>query len=102
MGKKVKSALNVATFGLSGAAEKLAIDPITSALGIGSGAAAAAGSTQVTPDTSPTAVSEGTLAAREAQRKRQLAAAGLSGTNLTGASGLSGAANTATKTLLGS
>jgi hypothetical protein len=54
------------------------------------------------PDAPPTAVSEGTLEAREAQRKRQLAAAGLSATNLTGAGGLSGAANTTNKTLLGS
>lgn len=89
MGKTVKKIASVATLGLS--------DAILS-----SQAPATTGSSQVAPDTSPTAVSEGTLDAREAQRKRQLAAAGLSGTNLTGASGLSGAANTATKTLLGS
>lgn len=98
MGKKAKSLVssvaNIATLGLVGDG------PIPNMLG--SGAAEAAGSQQIAPDTSPTAVSEGTLDAREAQRKRQLAAAGLSGTNLTGASGLSGAANTATKTLLGS
>lgn len=89
MGKTVKKIASVATLGLSDTILK-------------SQAPATTGSTQITPDTSPTAVSEGTLDAREAQRKRQLAAAGLSGTNLTGASGLSGAANTATKTLLGS
>lgn len=89
MGKAVKKVVSVATLGLS--------DTILNAQ-----APAATGSGIPAPETSPTAVSEGTLDAREAQRKRQLAAAGLSGTNLTGASGLSGAANTATKTLLGS
>jgi hypothetical protein len=53
------------------------------------------------PAATPTAVSEETLDAREAQRKRQLAAAGLGGTNLTGGMGL-GAANTSVKSLLGS
>jgi hypothetical protein len=53
------------------------------------------------PAATPTAVSEETLDAREAQRKRQLAAAGLGGTNLTGSMGL-GAANTSVKSLLGS
>jgi len=58
-----------------------------------------ANETGATPPATPTAVSDDTLAAREAQRKRQLAAAGLSGTNRTG--GLS-AVSTGTKTLLGS
>lgn len=54
------------------------------------------------PAAAPTAVGDETLAAREAQRKRQLAAAGLGGTVLTGAGGLSNAATTAGKSLLGS
>ena len=66
-------------------------------------AAERAGSAAVeAPDTTPTAVSDDTLAAREAQRKRQLAAAGLAGTNLTGSMGLAGGANTSLKSLLGS
>lgn len=95
MGKKIKnivsSVANVATLGLAGSILKTPKEQSDST-----------GSQQVIPEASPTAVSEGTLDAREAQRKRQLAAAGLSATNLTGAGGLSGAANTATKTLLGS
>lgn len=55
-----------------------------------------------TPAAAPTAVAEETQAAREALRKRQLAAAGLGGTMLTGAGGLSSSANTAGKSLLGS
>ena len=54
------------------------------------------------PDTTPTAVSDDTEAAREALRRRQLAAAGLSGTVLTGPTGLTGGAYTAGKSLLGS
>lgn len=54
------------------------------------------------PETTPTAVSADTMEAREAQRKRQLASAGLGGTVLTGAGGLSPSANTAGKSLLGS
>lgn len=95
MGKKIKglvsSVASVATLGLSDSIFKTPKMQSDST-----------GSQQIIPDASPTAVSEGTLDAREAQRKRQLAAAGLSATNLTGAGGLSGAANTATKTLLGS
>lgn len=60
----------------------------------------AAGS--VTSESVPIAVSDETLAAREAQKKRQLAAAGLSGTVLTGAQGLSAPASTNMKSLLGS
>lgn len=92
MGKKIKKIANIATFGLAGAALN-ALSPDKPAATEGQ---------QVIPEATPTAVSEGTLDAREAQRKRQLAAAGLSATNLTGAGGLSGAANTANKTLLGS
>jgi hypothetical protein len=51
------------------------------------------------PAAAPTAVSDDTLAARESQRKRQLAAAGMAGTNYTGGMG---SATTGTKTLLGS
>lgn len=64
-----------------------------------------AGSTQApvaAPGATPTAVSDDTLAAREAQRKRQLAAAGLGGNVLTGAGGLSNGAYTTGKSLLGS
>lgn len=52
------------------------------------------------PAAAPTAVGEETQAAREALRKRQLAAAGLGGTMLTGTGGL-GSASTAGKSLLG-
>jgi hypothetical protein len=62
---------------------------------------AATGSTAA-PAMAPTAVSDETMDAREAMRKRQLAAAGMSGTVLTSSSGLSGGANTAGKSLLGS
>ena len=100
MAKKIKSAVsgvvNVATLGLVGDG------PIPNILSSPKAQSDSTGSQQIIPDASPTAVSEGTLDAREAQRKRQLAAAGLSATNLTGAGGLSGAANTANKTLLGS
>ena len=66
-------------------------------------AAMETGSTAVAqPAASPTAVSDETMDAREAMRKRQLAAAGMSGTVLTSSSGLSGGANTAGKSLLGS
>jgi len=109
MGKKVKKALNIATFGLSGAAEKLAVDPLKAALGIGAsalgaGMGAETGSTAAVeaPSSTPTAVSADTEAAREAQRRRQLAAAGLSGNILTGAGGLGSASTTGAKSLLGS
>jgi hypothetical protein len=54
------------------------------------------------PSATPTAVSADTMEARDALRKRQLAAAGLGGTVLTGAGGLSPNASTAGKSLLGS
>lgn len=87
MGKTVKKVASVATLGLSDAV---------------------LGSEMETPKpiadvaAAPQAVSDDTLAAREAQRKRQLAAAGLGGNILTGAGGLTTAANTASKSLLGS
>ena len=60
-----------------------------------------AGKSVMAPEATPVAVSDDTLAAREAQRKRQLASAGMGGTQLTGSRGLGGA-NTAMKSLLGS
>jgi hypothetical protein len=60
----------------------------------------ATGSTVEAPANTPTPVDEGVLAARESQRKKQLAAGGMGGTNITG--GLSGNANTQLKSLLGS
>lgn len=65
-------------------------------------AAESAGSEVATAEAIPTAVSDETMAAREAQRRRQLAAAGLSANVLTGPGGLSGSANTQLKSLLGS
>lgn len=53
-------------------------------------------------EASPTAVSDDTLAARESQRKRQLAAAGMGGNQLTTSRGLSTPATTSAKSLLGS
>ncbi|MGL4315332.1 MAG: hypothetical protein ACRCTL_01760 [Pseudomonas sp.] len=50
----------------------------------------------------PTAVDPAAIAAREDQKKRQAAAAGLSANTLTGAGGLSSKANTQMKSLLGS
>lgn len=50
----------------------------------------------------PTAVDPAVLDARDDQRKRQLASAGLSGNVLTRPGGLSSKANTQTKSLLGS
>lgn len=107
MGKKVKKALNIATFGLSGAAEKLAFDPITAALGAATGAAMGGTTNESTgsvaaPDTTPTAMDPDTLAAREAQKRRQALAAGMSGNILTSAQGLAGNASTQLKSLLGS
>ena len=107
MGKKVKKALNVATFGLSGAAERLAVDPFKAAAGaVGIGQQAApsamtpAGSA---PEAVPTPLDPDVTAAREAQRKRQQAYAGLASTVLTRPGGLGGtSANTQMKTLLGS
>lgn len=107
MGKKVKKL--VSKFDIGGQLLNKAglPDPLGDLTGLGPGAvaraeaaaqAAEAGSVAA-PSASPTAVSDDTLAAREAQRRRQLQAAGLSGTNLTG--GLS-AVSTGTKTLLGS
>lgn len=54
------------------------------------------------PASAPTAVDPAAIQAREDQRKRQLAASGLSANMLTGAGGLSSKANTQMKSLLGS
>lgn len=104
MGKKVKKALNVATFGLSGAAEKLALDPIKSALGMagvgGTQQQAVTGSVAA-PDAAPTAQDPQAMAAREDQKKKQAAYAGLSANVLTKPGGLTSQANTQLKSLLG-
>ena len=84
MGKKIKKAVNVATFGLSGAAEKLALDPI-----------------QAAPDAAPTGQDPQSVAAREDQKKKQAAYAGLSANVLTKPGGLTSQANTQLKSLLG-
>ncbi len=77
-----------------------ALSPTEAAQKAAKDAASAAGT--VTADAVPVAVSEDTLAARDAQKKRQLAAAGLSGNILTGSQGLSAPASTSMKSLLGS
>lgn len=110
MSKKVKKIANVATFGLAGAAEKLAVDPIKAALGMGSKALGMGGAdTQAqesgsvsAPSAIPTAQDPEAMAAREDQKRRQAAAAGLSANVLTGAGGLKTSANTGLKSLLGS
>ena len=53
------------------------------------------------PDAAPTSQDPGALAAREDEKRRRLAASGQSSTVLTGSLGLSGAAPTAKKTVLG-
>lgn len=53
------------------------------------------------PDAPPTAQDPNVLAAREDEKRRRLAANGQGGTVLTGSTGLSGAAPTAKKTVLG-
>lgn len=109
MSKKAKKGLNIATFGLSGIAEKLAVDPIKagfdaskSALGLNPPTTNDFTGSTAAPDATPTAMDPDTLAAREAQKKRQLAAAGLSGNILTGQQGLTTPASTSMKSLLGS
>lgn len=109
MGKKVKKGLNIATFGLSGAFERLAVDPIKAGFGAASNALGMTPATTneatgsvAAPDVTPTAMDPDTLAAREAQRKKQALAAGLSGNILTSAQGLTGEASTQLKSLLGS
>lgn len=107
MSKKIKKVANIATFGLAGAAEKLAIDPIKAALGLGSslgGGGETTGSTVpvAAPDAAPTAQDPAALASREEQKKRQAAYAGMSANVLTKPGGLSGGANTQLKSLLGS
>lgn len=100
MGKKIKKAVNVATFGLSGAAEKLALDPIQAALGMGKQQQDVTGSVAA-PDSAPTAQDPQSVAAREDQKKKQAAYAGLSANVLTKPGGLTSQANTQLKSLLG-
>ena len=100
MGKKIKKAVNVATFGLSGAAEKLALDPIKAALGMGQQQQEVTGSVAA-PDAAPTAQDPQSVAAREDQKKKQAAYAGLSANVLTKPGGLTSQANTQLKSLLG-
>ena len=100
MGKKIKKAVNVATFGLSGAAEKLALDPIKAALGMGKQQQDVTGSVAA-PDAAPTAQDPQSVAAREDQKKKQAAYAGLSANVLTKPGGLTSQANTQLKSLLG-
>lgn len=109
MSKSVKKVASVATFGLSDVATKLAVDPIKAALGLGSQALGLGGQDMksqqtgaTAPASIPTAQDPEALAAREEQKKRQAAAAGLSANVLTGAGGLKTAANTQLKSLLGS
>lgn len=109
MGKKIKKL--VSKFDIGGQLlHKAGLpDPLGDMTGLGPGAVAAAEAAEkaaeagsvAAPAPTPTAVSDETLSAREAQRKRQLAAAGMGGTQLTGSMGL-GAANTSVKSLLGS
>lgn len=100
MSKKFKKVVNVATFGLSGAAEKLALDPIQAALGMGKQQQDVTGSVAA-PDAAPTAQDPQSVAAREDQKKKQAAYAGLSANVLTKPGGLTSQANTQLKSLLG-
>ena len=100
MSKKIKKIANVATFGLSGAAEKLALDPIQAALGMGKQQQDVTGSVAA-PDAAPTAQDPQSVAAREDQKKKQAAYAGLSANVLTKPGGLTSQANTQLKSLLG-
>lgn len=106
MSKKVKKGLNIATFGLSGAAERLAFDPIKASFAAAGmpigGAQAPSAATVAPPEAAPSAIDPDVTAAREAQKKRQQAYAGLASTVLTRPGGLTGGANTQMKTLLGS
>lgn len=108
MSKKIKKIANVATFGLAGAAEKLVIDPIKAAIGLGSTALGLGGDKSsetgsvAEPAAIPTAQDPEAMAAREDQKRRQAAAAGLSANVLTGAGGLKTQASTGLKSLLGS
>lgn len=77
-----------------------ALSPTEKAEKVAKDAANAAGAE--TTESVPIAVSDDTLAARDAQKKRQLAAAGLSANILTGSQGLSAPASTSMKSLLGS
>lgn len=112
MSKKIKRTIAKFDFGGQLLGQMGLPDPLSEALGTSPGQfakedaeklakeAEMAGSTAA-PAAPPTAVSDETLSAREAQRRRQLAAAGMGGTQLTGSSGL-GSATTSMKSLLGS
>lgn len=111
MGKKVKKLISKFDIGGQLLYKAGLPDPMGDLTGLGPEAVAKAeaaeklaetGSEVAAPAATPTAVSDDTMAAREAMRKRQLAAAGMGGTMLTGAGGLTGKANTAGKSLLGS
>lgn len=82
--------------------DKLGLPSLTgSEFGLLNGPEAVAGSTVTAPAATPTAVDADVQAARDAARKRQAAASGLSSTVLTSSSGLSGGGS-GLKTLLGS
>lgn len=110
MSKKIKRTIAKFDFGGQLLGQMGLPDPLSEALGTSPGqfakedaeklAKEQAGSVAA-PTATPTAVSDETLSAREAQRRRQLAAAGMGGTQLTGSSGL-GSATTSMKSLLGS
>ena len=86
-------------------------DPIEKALGLPSSSTigtelfpdneVATGSTVTTPGAPPTENSAESLEAREAEKRRRLAASGQNSTILTGPNGVSSAASTSKKTVLG-
>lgn len=86
--KVVKSAANVATFGASG----MLLDATK---------APEAPSAPTAVDSTPTEVDPAVSAAREDEKRRRAAAAGLGSTILTGSQGLAAPATTGQKTLLG-
>lgn len=105
MGKKVKKALNVATFGATGLMEKTtksAFDAVSNIVNPQAATTNDMTGSIAAPDAIPTALDPDVQAAREAQKKRQQAYAGLSANVLTRPGGLTGGANTQMKTLLGS
>ena len=61
----------------------------------------ATGSTVTAPGAPPTENSAGSLESREAEKRRRLAASGQNATILTGPNGVTSAASTGAKTLLG-
>lgn len=85
--KAVKSVVKVATLGLVDVGKELKPP--------------SAPEMPAAPDAPPTAQDADVLAARESEKRRRLQASGQGGTVLTGSLGLSGAAPTAKKTVLG-